>query len=573
MTTVRILIVTDEGGGFHRSNTRVFHVGEFVQVLRNTVWEGFGIEITQAHRDGDPEPGTPQDDHPVGADLYDFRFTTASLEGFHVVFFFALADKTEDPVTSDGERQAEAAAVAAFMEAGGGFFATGDHEDLGASICQYIPRVRSMRRWAWPDTGPFGGPLAPGLDEGRHDTLRSGSDSGTFNGVSYAYQFNDQSDDQPQPISPTLYSVYPMRLLRATVPHPLLCSPLGRIDVLPDHMHEGSCEKPANLGLGEGLPGRAGKKEYPADGEGKVVEPEVIAEASMLAHETLNEEFDYVSPMTTERTFGVIAAYDGHRAGIGRVVVDATWHHFININLIGTPSVSADSSKSRGFYTGPGDTPVPAYEKIMWYFRNLVYWLLPANLVQTTTLKQLAQGLRRHPRWEELKGDASRTELGREARLQRVLQFGLVALDFLKGKLGACAGYHALSLLLYPKWRFDPTIWEELGPEIAPWDPATQVIANKLEPVASWRRAFLPDARLRWHVLLGSLAMAVREHIGLYEEVTEKHFARVQRRTLELIPQHLELLAEEMESAVEIMRVGCARLREVVAAMSRGQER
>ena len=53
MTTVRILIVTDEGGGFHRSNTRVFHVGEFVQVLRNTVWEGFGIEITQAHRDGD----------------------------------------------------------------------------------------------------------------------------------------------------------------------------------------------------------------------------------------------------------------------------------------------------------------------------------------------------------------------------------------------------------------------------------------------------------------------------------------------------------------------------------------
>jgi hypothetical protein len=28
-------------------------------------------------------------------------------------------------------------------------FATGDHEDLGASLCAAIPRVRSMRRWLW----------------------------------------------------------------------------------------------------------------------------------------------------------------------------------------------------------------------------------------------------------------------------------------------------------------------------------------------------------------------------------------------------------------------------------------
>lgn len=39
-------------------------------------------------------------------------------------------------------------------------------------------------------------------------------------------------------------------------------------------------------------------------------------------------------------TFGAICAYDGWRAGpngVGRVVTDATWRHFINLNLVGGP--------------------------------------------------------------------------------------------------------------------------------------------------------------------------------------------------------------------------------------------
>jgi hypothetical protein len=97
-----------------------------------------------------------------------------------MALFFSIADKSEDPVTSDASRKAEAAAVAEFMEAGKGFFAVGDHEDLGARICQHIPRVRSMRRWAKGSTGRQGGSVAPsGTEADRHDTLRSGSDSGT----------------------------------------------------------------------------------------------------------------------------------------------------------------------------------------------------------------------------------------------------------------------------------------------------------------------------------------------------------------------------------------------------------
>ena len=61
---VRILIVTDDGlaiGGFLRwvdqpmldavgSNSREFYLGEFIRVLKETVWMGFNIEITKAHR-------------------------------------------------------------------------------------------------------------------------------------------------------------------------------------------------------------------------------------------------------------------------------------------------------------------------------------------------------------------------------------------------------------------------------------------------------------------------------------------------------------------------------------------
>jgi hypothetical protein len=294
MSTVRVLIVTDDDGGFQRSNafSKKFHIGEFVKVLNDTTWQGFDIEIVKAHRSADPSPATPIATHPIGADLYGFRFSSASLSNFDMAFFFSIASKAEDPVSSDASRQSEAAAVAAFMESGKGFFAAGDHEDLGASINQHIPRIRSMRRWAHPSTGPHGGPVAPsGVLADRHDTLQSGSDSGVSSGTTFPFQFNDQSDDLPQPIDVRSYTVMQSRWFKSTLPHPLLCSPLGRINVLPDHMHEGWCEVPSDLSRDENLPGRTGKKEYPLDSNSVVVEPEVIAEATVLAHTTLNQEF------------------------------------------------------------------------------------------------------------------------------------------------------------------------------------------------------------------------------------------------------------------------------------------
>ncbi len=577
MSIVKILIVTDNQGGFQRStsNSHKFHIGEFVKVLSDTDWQGFDIEIVKAHRSADPSPGTPAASHPIAADLYNFRFNDASLNGFDMAFFFSIASKASDPVSSDTDRQNEAAAVARFMEAGKGYFAAGDHEDLGASINQHIPRIRSMRRWAHPGTGPHGGPVAPsGVLADRHDTLQAGSDSGTSGGSSFPYQFNDQSDDLPQTITVRSYNVLHSRWFSSSLPHPLLCSPMGRINVLPDHMHEGWCEVPSDLTRDENLPGRAGKKEYPLDSAGVQVEPEVIAEATVLAHATLNQEFAgtsfEISPATSNKSFGVIAAYDGHRASIGRAVVDATWHHFVNINVIGTSSSFAglNPDKAKGFYNGPGDTPVPAYQKIMHYFRNLVYWLIPANRGHLIFIDQLSAAMKLNPRWEQFAGSQYFGDSLRKRWLWEIIGFAQLAEEYFKATRGNCYKFHLLPIYLYPIWKFDPRIWEELAPEIAPWHPTAQVEARKQEVLEPWKQSLMPDSRLRMNIMLGTLMMAVHDSVGVHEKVTEKHAKVVQQRFFEMLPRHLDMAAEELESGIKATKRLSADFKKLAEAAS-----
>jgi hypothetical protein len=68
------------------------------------------------------------------------------------------------------------------------------------------------------------------------------------------------------------------------------------------------------------------------------------------------------------REYAVLAAYDGHAADAagGRVAVDATWHHWFNMNLFGLRSPAADMT-ARGI----------AYKDILAYFRNVAVWLSP----------------------------------------------------------------------------------------------------------------------------------------------------------------------------------------------------
>ncbi|MCP9235993.1 hypothetical protein [Lewinella sp. JB7] len=294
---VRVLLVTN---GFLDFGPGDFGLSTFVQMLTNDQRYYVRFEITLAHRGTNVgDPGIA-----VHRTIPQFRFdNTDHFSGdlYDQVWLFG-ADSGGGALTN-----AELLTLAGFMNGGGGVFATGDHGNLGIGLCGNVLRVRAMRLWD-NATGKVGM-----TDPHRNDTNRAGHDAGS--------QFDDQSDDVPQTIAPKLYSNRLGWFWKETYPHPILCSPSGKITVLPDHPHEGECVTPSSLTTTY----LDNSPEFPGG-----VAPEVIAHSTVPAGNTAGSK-----QATQAQTFGAISAYDGHRASVGRVVTDATWHHFVNVNLVG----------------------------------------------------------------------------------------------------------------------------------------------------------------------------------------------------------------------------------------------
>jgi hypothetical protein len=97
----------------------------------------------------------------------------------------------------------------------------------------------------------------------------------------------------------------------------------------------------------------------------------------------------------TPKIFGAIAAYDGQRAQVGRVVTDATWHHFVNINIDGT-----ESGLPGLVETGGADSD--ALVRIRRYYVNLATWLMPRSTRRCLRFPLFIQELQRFPLFEEL---------------------------------------------------------------------------------------------------------------------------------------------------------------------------
>lgn len=252
-------------------------------------------------------------------------FSDAFLSGYDQVWLFGVS--SIQPYLS----VTEIAALDRWMRNGGGLLAMGDHEALGLGLCGAVPRVRTMRRWVFSGNQPDGRGPAPERNGGtRHDTLQPPAFG--------------EGDTMPQPIRPAYRFAWPFwgtYWRRQRYPHPLLCGPRGAIRVLPDHMHEGHCDPATTVDPAE----------YPG-----AERAQVVAWA--------NSRVGPAGP----REYAVLAAYDGHAAGAagGRVVVDATWHHWFNMNLFGLRSPAADMT-ARGI----------AYKDILAYFRNVAVWLSP----------------------------------------------------------------------------------------------------------------------------------------------------------------------------------------------------
>ncbi len=339
------------------SGDQYFGLSEFVRSLTGPLPFLSHFAVTTAHRDTD-----------VGhaAEIENFRFDQHNLSQYDEIWLFGVAGPGE---TNTPMSDAELAALATFMDGGGGVFATGDHENLGVELNGRVPRVRSMRKWYWPAPGPNGEPAAPpALGSNRIETTQPGHGEPDPASVF----FDDQSDDIPQPITPRWYFERRSVLFGWRYPHPLLCGPKGTITVLPDHMHEGEVITPWDLGASLTFAGKT-FVEYPTV-SGRQPAPEIVAWGRVLPETDTATEPAHVGDPTdiaNPRTFGVVGAYDGHGAGVGCVAVDSTWHHFFDINLIGDPI--APAPKNQGFRASlSGQAALADIES---YYRNIAVWI------------------------------------------------------------------------------------------------------------------------------------------------------------------------------------------------------
>jgi hypothetical protein len=337
----------------HNTGDAFFGLSEFVRTLESGFLPRFNV--TKAHRDTDVNGA---------ADVENFKFNAVDLSVYDEIWLFGVADTggTANPMTDS-----ELAALTKFMNGGGGVFATGDHADLGVELNGRVPRVRSMRKWWFPNPGPNGEPVAPPpLGSTRIETTQLPS------GQTQVF-FDDQSDDIPQPLNLRWYANSWSRFILSLYPHPVMCGVKGPITVAPDHMHEGEVITPWDLNATLTFAGQ-NFVEYPADGVGRKWPPQIIAWGQVLAETNVSTEGAHVGDPTdiaNPRSFGVVGAYDGQRVGIGRVVVDSTWHHFFDINLIGDPI--APAPKTLGFKASASGQAVLA--QIENYYRNIAFWI------------------------------------------------------------------------------------------------------------------------------------------------------------------------------------------------------
>lgn len=351
--SIRLLIVADGRIHFGPSDDG-FTLLELLTILTSDGTHPWpSLDITTARRDGDPLTCncTRNDNFRFDGDLF--------LKGeFHEVWLFGDKDEADPPLDD-----IEVEAVLEFMNKGGGVFATGDHESIGAAMCGKLPRVSSMRKWFFRQAKSLE-LKAPGQEDAtRLDTLREGLDLG--------FQVDDQSDAVPQEIRPKFFLTDDGK---GAKPHPLLADESGfAITVLPDHMHEGECMVPTNLESTFPCKGEQ-CDEYPIDSNMNPparLAPQVVAISTSASGymRIIGKSIPPVEP----RSFVSMVAYDGDLVGVGRVAVDSSFHHFIDINLRGR---GASNPERRGFFDEQGN-PTKDYITFTKFYNNLVRWLSP----------------------------------------------------------------------------------------------------------------------------------------------------------------------------------------------------
>ena len=357
-----------------------FTISKYVAILRASTSPT--IAVTTAHRRGDPNATLTAP--------FNFKTSVPDLSAFDVIVMQGFEGTNYNielggplPGNLNFIGPEEVAAVAEFMNGGGGVLATGDHEGLGSLMAGLIPRVRSMRAWfSGADTDPSIPAAAPrnwpGASNMRGDTVQIAADG--------TWHFDNQSDDIPQPLA------FPNG-----TSHPILQGAHGPITSFPDHMHEGQVILPWSY-TDPLLPGDP-RAEFPTVA-GHQEKPLLLAtgqtigghmtrtkgEGMASACEQNNFYDEQVPTRSPGFTINVLGAYDGQTVGVGRVVTDSSFHHYIDLNLIGDPC-APPGVKQQGFTTAAG---APILADLEAFYINTIAWLnrrvkSAALLIQNST--------------------------------------------------------------------------------------------------------------------------------------------------------------------------------------------
>jgi hypothetical protein len=406
-----ILIVVDE----EISTTPLdsFGIATVIELLRNAQVGCMRFNVDIALRDAST-PAVMSNPGPTEPKYVGFRFNmtdggTDVIDKYEQIWCFGFKpnnsgssnDAIIDQAFAMPASDAELIKLDSWMKVRqGGLFGTGDHHFLGASMCRRIPRLGTMRRWTNADGVP------PQFSPARIDTLRPPSpayEPGAPGGPAVLDNDLHQGDLTVQPIQWVPWQTVYGPIFTRKRPHPVLCHPtLGPINVMPDHAHEGLIVESPNLAAPKKF---NGEMEYPdaIDG-GPKPEPEVIAYGSNLGHPPYN--FRKLEQPARSRN-PMISVYDGHRAGVGRVATDSTWHHWMDVNIDALKAADNDD-----------------WKKISRYFINLAVWLNPPGYSTDCFYLSVVASHLQYPGFQEYRFDAPILELGKALKSHLILHYG-----------------------------------------------------------------------------------------------------------------------------------------------------
>jgi hypothetical protein len=375
----KILMVLD---GSYRYADGAGGTPDFTYTVLVGALEAAGHQVTKAHRGADTSAQFPNFNFETTLDLFDFDLLWLIGKDGRNEFNSGIDSGKGLGDPGDPVMVGQLGAIARFMQAGGGVFATGDHDSIGSIMCGHIPRVRAMR--GWYGEGDGSSPMEtdfptfprnyPRSSAARADTTQR-SDLSDYDGDANLVYFENQSDSTPQ----TITAKPPV--------HPILRRGDAVVSVFPDHMHEGKVladvggqyDYTTSIAIGADsfveFPLIAGNREM----------PRIIASGQTTPYTNKmvpNVTLDGNTEITGMKEVDTFSVYDGRQAGVGRIVTGSTFHHYVDINLNGDSAVDAtdalksgpDTRNNQGFaYAAPS---VPgAFDNIKAVFANIADWL------------------------------------------------------------------------------------------------------------------------------------------------------------------------------------------------------